>query len=87
MSDWKGGGMPDVQRVQASRLEPGMQVRRLDLPVVLLYTIVGLSTEDVHNPEIGQVLTYVRADCLHDHDQTTRPHYWLPNDWVTIHNP
>lgn len=69
--------------VPAAHLLPGLRVRRLDTGD-LLYEVESVAREQVFNPEAGEVLTYVRADCRHT-DGTLRPHYWLPDDIVTVH--
>lgn len=72
-------------RVRGAQLVPGCVVRRWDTGE-LLYEVVSVVREDVHNPEAGRVVPYVRADCRHV-DGGVRPHYWLPLDEVLVEYP
>lgn len=71
------GMMPGVRAID---LQPGHTMSRADTGE-LLYTVESVATEPVFNPEVGAWLTYIRADCRHS-DDSLRPHYWLPQDWV-----
>ena len=69
----------------ASDIRPGWVMRRKDTGE-LLYTVAAVARVPVFNPELGAVLEYVRAECLHA-DGVTRPHFWLPGDTVHFNKP